>query len=200
MATQPFSESEYAEESFTSLQCGKVELKYKEFYDCTFVDCSFNEASFRDCKFDGCLFRGCDLSLVDVTNSAFIEATFEKCQCIGINWTVADWSRLGIVEPLGFQECAISHSIFMGLELKKCVFRRCIAEDVDFTEADLTEADCTHTNFLSARFNQTNLTKANFDDALNYQIDIRHNTTKEARFSLPEAISLLRGLDIVLSD
>lgn len=200
MADSIFPEPEYAEESFNGLKANQSTIRDKEFYDCTFTDCSFQEATFYDCKFDGCTFESCDLSLLAVTNSTFVDTHFKQCQCIGINWTVADWSRLGIVAPLNFHESAISHSIFLGVTLKKAAMTKCIAENVDLSEADLSEADCTGTDFSSARFQQTNLTKANLKDATNYAIDINQNIIKRATFSLPEAVSLLKGLDIVLAD
>lgn len=200
MSDKVFSELEYAEERFSGIKCPQAEIRGRDFYDCVFTNCSFHETIFYDCKFDGCSFEACDLSLMQVTNSVFMDVQFKECQCIGINWTVADWSRLGVVEPLSFAECALSHSIFMGLPLKKIKLVKCVAENVDFADADLTETDCTHTNFLSARFNQTNLTKANFDNAVNYAIDVHQNTIKGARFSLPEAVSLLNSLGIVLVD
>lgn len=41
---------------------------------------------------------------------------------------------------------------------------------------------------------------ANFIGARNYAIDPTQNTLKKAKFSLPEAMSLLRSLDIELID
>lgn len=195
-----FSELEYADARFDGLKCRQTEIRNVEFYDCFFTSCSFQEAAFQACKFEECVFEECDLSLMTITNSIFSGVTFQRCHMVGINWTVANWSRLGLSESLKFRECAISHSSFMGLRLKKCVFHKCVAENVDFADADLSEADCTHSNFLSARFNQTNLTQANFENAQNYTIDVHENRLQKTRFSLPEAVSLLDSLDIVLSD
>jgi fluoroquinolone resistance protein len=78
--------------------------------------------------------------------------------------------------------------------------RKCIAREVSFEEADLTKADCRGTDFSGSRFNHTNLTEADFTGALNYAISPSDNTLKKTRFSLPEAMSLLHALDIVLID
>ena len=48
------------------------------------------------------------------------------------------------------------------------------------------------------QFRQCNLTRANFEEATGYAIDVKLNEVSKARFSLPEAVSLLRSLDIVL--
>lgn len=195
-----FSASEYSDDKFNGLEHEYNELRNKEFYDCVFLNCSFQETLFYGCKFDGCLFEDCNLNLVKVTNSAFSSIEFRKCQLMGIDWTVSDWSRLGIIAPISFFECSISHSIFMGLKLNKVKIVRSMAENVDFSEADLTGADCSYTDFLAARFQQTDLTGVNFEMSSNYAIDVYQNTIKKARFSLPEAVSLLNSLDIVLVD
>ena len=77
---------------------------------------------------------------------------------------------------------------------------RCLAKDVDFAEADLTQANCTGTDFTDSRFNHTNLTEADFTDATHYNISATDNTLKKTRFSLPEAVSLLYSLDIILKE
>jgi fluoroquinolone resistance protein len=71
---------------------------------------------------------------------------------------------------------------------------------VDFAEADLTLANCTFTDFTNSRFQHTNLTQADFTGATNYTIAPNLNTLKKTKFSLPEAMALLYGLDIVLTE
>ena len=44
----------------------------------------------------------------------------------------------------------------------------------------------------------TDLSRANLSKARNYQIDASQNVLKGARFSLPEAMSLLYSMDIIL--
>jgi fluoroquinolone resistance protein len=53
---------------------------------------------------------------------------------------------------------------------------------------------------VESRFLHTNLTEANFTDASNYAIDVQQNTVKHAKFALPEAVNLLRCMDIELVD
>lgn len=75
---------------------------------------------------------------------------------------------------------------------------KCEAIEVDFTEADLNHGDFQYTDFEKSIFFKTNLSCTNFQQAKNYLIDVRNNTLKKARFSLPEALSLLFSLDIVI--
>jgi fluoroquinolone resistance protein len=119
---------------------------------------------------------------------------------IGVNWADGSWSKGGLLNSIGFDVCDISYSTFIGLELKKLTLTNCTAKDADFAEADLTQADCSGTDFAESRFLHTNLTEANFTDARNYAIDVALNVIKKAKFSLPEAVNLLRFMDIELVD
>lgn len=62
--------------------------------------------------------------------------------------------------------------------------------------ADFSERDFRNTDFEKSIFSKTNLYKVNFKGAKNYYIDIKNNNIKKAKFSLPEALSLLDTLDI----
>jgi uncharacterized protein YjbI with pentapeptide repeats len=75
---------------------------------------------------------------------------------------------------------------------------KCEAKEVDFIEADLTGGDFKNTDFNQSVFFKTNLTKVNFSRATNYSIDIKTSTVTNARFSLPEAMSLLYNFDIII--
>jgi uncharacterized protein YjbI with pentapeptide repeats len=86
------------------------------------------------------------------------------------------------------------------MNLREIRIVECLAEDVDFREANLTLADLTYTDFTGSQFLRTNLSNADFLAATNYNISILSNNVKKAKFSLPEAISLLRNLDIDLVD
>jgi uncharacterized protein YjbI with pentapeptide repeats len=74
----------------------------------------------------------------------------------------------------------------------------CEAKEVDFTEADLTESNFEGTNFDQSKFLKSNLTKVSFKKAYNYWIDIHNTIIKKARFSMPEAMSLLQSLDVTI--
>jgi fluoroquinolone resistance protein len=97
-----------------------------------------------------------------------------------------------------FINCTLNYSTFTGLKLPKAQFTHCVARDVDFADADLSGANCTETDFSDSRFLHTNLTEADFTGATHYSIAVNLNTVKKAKFSLPEAMSLLYSLDIIL--
>ena len=74
----------------------------------------------------------------------------------------------------------------------------CKLHSVDFTDADCSDAYFAQSDLYRSIFYNTNLTRADFNHASSYAIDVNENRIKGARFSLPEAISLLDGLGITL--
>jgi len=194
------SHAHYADELFRGLQTARTELVSTEFYDCVFSQTTFAESVFRRCRFVNCVFRDCDLSLVKVPESSFASTCFEDSKVMGVNWTEAHWPKAGLANPLSFSKCSVSHSTFMGLSLQSLQMTDCVARDVDFREADLSRSDFGATDLSGSLFGKTNLSEADLSRACNYRIDPGHNTLKRAKFSLPEAMSLLHSMGIVLVD
>jgi uncharacterized protein YjbI with pentapeptide repeats len=201
-AVNPISDArlEYDGHTFEGLVCQSEEITSKEFYGCVFTQCSFVEAVLSGCRFSDCTFKDCDLSLVRVAGCSFTNTRFERSRVMGVNWTEASWSGGGFLNSVDFFDCLISHSTFIGLSLRGVNIIGCIAKDVDFSEANLSQAKCTSTDFSESRFSHTDLTEADFTGATNYAIDATHNVLKKTRFSLPEAMSLLYSLDIILTE
>ena len=194
------TQTHYTDRTFKGIRLERDQIVSSEFYDCTFIHCSFAESVFRNCRFANCTFQQCDSSLIQVPNSTFSITRFENSKVIGVDWTRADWSATRLGGPIGFFKCAISHSTFIGLSLRGIQIKDCIAAGVDFREADLSQADFTGTDLSKSLFSKTNLTKADLSGARNYHITPGQNVLKQAKFSLPEAMSLLYSLDIVLTE
>jgi fluoroquinolone resistance protein len=197
--SQPIhSESHYQDQTFEGVRLERHEITSSTFRECTFLRCTFTETTLRDCRFIHCTFKACDLSLLQVPVSTFPSTQFENSKLIGVNWTQAAWPRTDLGLPLAFIDCAMSHSTFIGLTLKRIQVKNCVAKEVDFREADLTDANFAGTNLEASIFGNTNLTEADFRGSRNYLINPSENKMKGAKFSLPEAMSLLYGLDIEL--
>jgi len=194
------SRAHYADETFREVRLGRDEVVSTEFHECLFLHSSFAESVLRQCRFVDCVFRQSDLSLVRFPGCSFTRTRFERCKVIGVNWTEAYWPKAGLGDSLGFSECAISHSTFLGLSLRGIKLIDCVALDVDFREADLSGADFAGTDLAQSVFGDTNLAQADLSRARNYSIDPAQNELHRARFSLPEALSLLHSMDIVLVD
>lgn len=191
---------EYTDQVFKDVSLRQEEIESKEFYDCTFVACAFTETVFRNCRFVTCTFKNCDLSLLRVPNCSFINTVFEDSKVIGVDWTEAIWPKGKFLDLITFSKCVINHSTFIGLNLKKIKVIECVAHEVDFREADLSQADFSHTDLAGSLFINTNLTRSDLTHARNYTINAGLNTLKKTKFSLPEAMSLLHSLDIVLAE
>lgn len=192
--------AEYEDHAFEGLSLPGVEIRAKEFAGCTFTGCSFLEARLKACRFVDCRFVRCDLSLCRVEDCSFTTVEFIDSNMIGVNWTEASWPALGLFNAIGFERCAISHSSFAGLRLRRVKMIDCVAHDADFAEANLSEAVCVGTDFKDSRFLHTDLGEADFTGAKNYAIAPNLNALRKTRFSLPEAMALLYGLDIILTE
>jgi len=198
----PFDQPEYSSQEFKKLILKSARVIKKDFSGCTFSKCNFAETLFQECRFHECKFSHCDLSLANLKGCTFNSTRFETSQVIGVDWTQTAWAenKFIVFKPVDFVECVLNHSTFSAMKMKQIQVVRCIAHDVSFEEADLTQADCTFTDFNSSRFLHTNLTEADFTGATNYTIAPQLNILKKTKFSLPEAMALLYGLDIQLTE
>jgi fluoroquinolone resistance protein len=188
-----FTNNIYYQKKFQKFSLTKETLKEKEFEECQFSECSFIDGKFEKCKFINCKFNSCLISAVSPIASRFVEVSFLESKVIGLDWTKAD-----SLQEISFTNCQINYSNFRLLKLPKIKMIACEAKEVDFAGADISEGVFTDTDFERSIFSKTNLTKADFRGAKNYFIDARYNSIKKAHFSLPEVLSLLNGLDIII--
>jgi fluoroquinolone resistance protein len=189
---------EHFDEAFSDIDCRSESIEGAEFNGCTFEKCQFSEAVLKRSRFVDCRFSGCDLSLIDVTDAAFGGVRLEECKALGVNWSFA--ANLP-TEPLGldFDGCVLNFSSFMGLDFGGRSITNCTVHDAVFSRTMLSGADCSGTDFAGSSFKHCDMSGADFRGAKNYIIDIETNRLAKAKFSLPEAISLLASLGIDLS-
>jgi uncharacterized protein YjbI with pentapeptide repeats len=192
------SNSRYDQEQFQGENLDRQQLSQVLFYECAFSDCSFVETTFAQCRFVGCDFQDCDLSLFNPVGSIFSGVSFSSSKLVGVDWTHAAWSETQIDTPLHFENCLLNHSTFYGLGLEQAKFSSCAARDVDFRECCLVRADFGGTALEKSLFSHTDLTGADLSRARNYAINPQVNILTGAKFSMPEALSLIYNLDIEL--
>lgn len=190
----------YYSQVFEGLTVLNDSIVSSTFRECRFIGSSFIETNFQNCRFIQCEFSGCDLSLAHFDSCVFSGVRFEKSRLIGIDWTRVDWNTSNLRRLVKFYKCNISHCTFIGLKFDGINIIDCMAHDVDFREADLLQGNFDGTDLSESLFFNTNLSKADFTGARNYAISPEKNTLKGAKFSQPEAMSLLFNLDIVLMD
>ena len=180
--------------SFTGADFSGKKVTEKEFYKCTFVNCNLTNMQFTDCRFENCVFDKCDLSLSKFINSEFIGVTLIESKLLGI-----DWTTFKSLLQIKFNDCSLNHSVFYGLNLKNLELKDCTCHEMNFEKTNLTRAICTGTDFLGTRFNSTDISFADFSNAVNYSIDPNYNTIRKAKFSLPEVLTLLQCFDITIT-
>lgn len=198
--TEMKSNTDYHDNVFIDLAFLQGRISGTHFADCRFEGCSFLETEFQECKFKDCVFESCDLSMIKVTDSSFNNTQFQDCKVVGVNWTLAEWSSNLIKAPLRFKKCSLNHSTFIGLQMNGTSIVDCTASNCDFRETELVGADLSETDFSNSLFGKTNFTSADLRGASNYHIDPGKNLLARAKFSLPEAMTLLFSMDIELFD
>jgi fluoroquinolone resistance protein len=188
-----FTEKDYYRRNFMKLSLSSAAVEGRSFEECEFNACSFIDCRFESCRFLSCKLNGCTLSAVNPSNSRFLEVKFSGSKVIGF-----DWAKAHKIEGLEFKGCQLNYSNFSLLKLPKIKIIDCEAKEVEFIETDMSHGVFCNTDFTKSRFFKTNLSDADFRGAKNYFIDVRNNVIRKARFSLPEAITLLNSLDIIL--
>jgi len=179
-----FNKDDYWEEEFRDYKDKTLEGIY--FDNCIFVNCDFSKSNIFSCKFTECRFINCDLSLSSIKASTFNDVAFKNSRLLGLSWSACE-------EPfdVSFDSCNLSSNSFHLLDLRQMHFLDSQIHDSGFEECNLEKAlfdkcDLTHSVFI-----KNNLKKANFESSKNYLIDPSQNEMKDARFSLPEALSFL---------
>jgi len=187
------STKSFYQETFSNINVSNSNIVDKEFENCIFENCSFIESVFENCNFTDCIFTSCVLSAIKNISSSFSEVQFKDSKVIGF-----DWAKAKSLRSLEFHNCQLTYSNFKLLKLHHLKIINCQATEINFSGSDLTDADFGGSDLEKTIFQNTNLTKTNFKRAINYSIDHKTNKLKKTIFSLPEAISLLDNLDIIL--
>lgn len=192
--------SEYYSETFEDVDFSHADLNSIEFEGCTFRHCNFSESTFDRCNFVDCEFNGCNLTLANVQYSRFSDVVFHESKLVGVDWTKAAWPRLVFTSPIKFYKSIINDSSFYGLSLSDLAIEECKAHNVDFREGDFSNGNFTYSDLTGSLFSKTKLVRADFSEAVNYDIDIFNNLLKHAKFTRFEAVNLLSALEIELVD
>lgn len=181
------------EETFTSKNIEVSELSGNEFQNCRFEGLDLSDSSLKGSKFLDCVFLKCNLSNASLLGVSFRETRFESSKMMGVNFTSCNG-----LSDISFTESVLDFSVFQGLEVLNFS-----AEDSSFKEADLSGAKLLGASFRkcnlhNANLNGSDLRGADFRDAINYQINPEYTKVKKAKFSMPEAMGLLSGFEVII--
>jgi uncharacterized protein YjbI with pentapeptide repeats len=97
-----------------------------------------------------------------------------------------------------FKNCLLSYCNFSDLNLKNTHFDGSKIQESFFSNTVLIGADFTDADLSGTLFHNCDLCKADFSTAVRYSIDPQTNKIKKAKFSLPEAVGLLQGFEIII--
>ncbi|OHV08397.1 pentapeptide repeat-containing protein [Kushneria phosphatilytica] len=192
------SNRDYDDIAFEGEKVDDQTLEASRFDNCSFKNCDFSHATFRNCRFTDCSFDNSNLSVTQFPCTLLQGVAFNLCKMMGIDWPRMRCPSIQIPGVLSFEECVLDDSSFFGLYLAETTMISCRIHRVDFSEANCEQIDFSGSDLEDTIFNRTRLRGANFIDATHYSINILENDIKNARFSLPEAVALLDGLDIEL--
>ncbi|MFT4537450.1 MAG: fluoroquinolone resistance protein [Saprospiraceae bacterium] len=176
----------------------KVDYKSKkiigEFEFCSFRECNLSGSDISETIFIDTEFVDCNFSNANVKKASFQDVKFVNCKLLGLQFSTINSFSFSA----SFESCNLSHSSFNKMKLGRIYFTDCHLNEVDFAEAEMQNIILKNCDLLGAIFEQTNLEKADFRNAVNYSIDPENNKLKGAKFSLPDVISLLAkyNLDI----
>jgi fluoroquinolone resistance protein len=184
----------FEEECFKPDTVGKVSAaKPGEFIDCEFIGVDLQQYSFKSSRFVNCSFNQCNISNVEVTGSTFIDPHFTNCKVAGVNF-----ASCNEVRGPQFINSLLDYSVFQGQGCEHIFAQDCSFKDADFSDANIKNSLFSNCNFLNANFNGADLRGSDLRTATNYRINPGLSKIKGAKFSLPEAMSLLDGFEIIL--
>ena len=177
----------FEEEAFKQLDSKITPLQAGQYEHCTFVECDISESDLRDVRFIECEFVNTNLSNCNLYKCSFQNVVFRECKLLGLLFERSDQLNFS----LRCYDCNLSHSSFFGMKLSQSVFEDSILHGVGFEEAKLVESTLVSCDLLNARFEKSDLSKCDFRDSKNYQINPEMNMIKGAQFSYPEVLALL---------
>ncbi|MER3329502.1 MAG: pentapeptide repeat-containing protein, partial [Candidatus Kapaibacterium sp.] len=136
----------------------------------------------------------CNLSLANVTKTAFNEIHFTKCKLLGIDFSKCREFLLAF----SFSDCILSSCSFANLKIGGTKFDNCVMHDAQFVNTELIGCTFEGCDLRDAFFDHSTLNKADFMNANNYAIDPEINRMKGAIFSRIglEGLLMKYGMDI----
>lgn len=188
-----FEDANYLDEAFEEVSLISERLEDKEFVNCCFRYCDFTKTVFDNCFFDDCTFEQCELNMIGVAGCRFRNCTIIESRALAI-----DWERVSTPFMINFKYSLLNHALFWRVDLQQCSFLSCQLQEAMFEQSLLQKVKLIDCDFAGASFKDCDLSAADFSQAQNYDIDLRLNKAKKTIFTLPEAISLLQNLDIVI--
>lgn len=167
--------------------------EFVEFIECHFSGIDFSVHNFSHFKFLDCGFSNCNFNNVSMKSAQMRSPAFNHSKLMGINWAESE----SLVSP-SFNDCVLDYSVFQAMSLKGAKFTNSKLVEVDFHEAILEKADFGGSSLGGTNFSGADLRQSDFRGATQYTINVNETKVAKAKFSMPEAMSLLASLNVVI--
>jgi uncharacterized protein YjbI with pentapeptide repeats len=194
MSGTPLDRDDFDGETIADIDASGLDLAEKSFRRCRLERVRLTEASLRAATFEDCDVVQCDWTLAVVKNAAFRDVRFVQSKLMGVDWSSV--KRLTFV--VRFERCILTHASFVGNKLRGTRFVDCTATEANFVEVDLTEAVFAGTDLAGAKFIDTVLVDADLSEARNYSISPAQNRLRRTRFSEEAALGLVAELGVIV--
>ncbi len=168
-------------------------LTYARYVHCLFEGCVFDERDFSGASFQDCRFQDCLLNQVDLSSVRLKDVEFADSKLMGLDFTTCD---MILFSPI-FTNTKLYRCIFTDMNLKSGLsFQQCIVDECDFSDAKMRKSSFKECDLKGTTFHQTDLTESDFQEAVNFHIDVTQNKINKCKFSAPEVVSLLDVFDL----
>ncbi len=189
-----FSAFTWEDKKFERVDLSGQALGSRIFENCVFSRCTFNSSVFRETSFIQCSFSECEMSRTFINDCKLVNITFNECNMTGL-----DFSKCKkLLFSVRFEKCLLQVCNFSGLRMSGTTLGTSRLRECDFYDVDLKKADFSNCAFSDTHFESCELQGADFRLATGYAIDPTKNKIKNAQFSLPEVLSFLSPLGIII--
>ena len=189
---------EYEGLNFAHIRLEGEELNDLHFDGCTFVHCELIDTKLVGCSFTDCKFEHCKALNGIYTHVNASDNAFTDCALIGIQWPDFMTARSVRLPFASLVRCKLSYNVFHGMRMKRIDFGESDLTGCIFEDCDLSESKFCHCTLSEATFSNNNLMHADFRGAKAYEFSTAENRIRQAKFSFPEVMGLLKALEIVV--
>jgi fluoroquinolone resistance protein len=184
MSNTYFSDQTYNQ--VTALEKGGI------YEACTFMNCELGSADLTSVAFIDCIFKECNLSGANMMHATFNGVTFLESKLIGIFFDNCN----DVPFKIKFISCNLQLTSFYKRSMKNFHFENCNLREVDFCDADVSNSLFDDCDFTAAKFEHTNLEKANLRSSRNFVLDPNINNVKKMKCTPQSALGLLHKFNL----
>ena len=184
-------------EIFRNISTPDLCIENTAFEECRFEHCILENTALRNCQFSNCIFADCRIINPTVTHTVMALSEFVRCHLMGIDWaSLLDGGFLIPIERL--EACKLKYNNFLEIDFTRFDFSNNVIVSSMFANCSLVQSDFTNCALEGSEFFRCDLSRADFRNATDYVIDMETCQLKEAHFSFPEVVNLLKNTGIII--